>query len=70
MTFDTSRFRFDAARDFLGVVMQQGRVQLDADWNELVAEVTRRIHAGTMDTVGRAVVPRETPDGFRIWRVS
>src|SRR5688500_15583959 len=66
MTIDTSRFRFDASDDFFGVLMQQGRVQLDSDWNEWVSELTRRIHAGTLDTIGRAVVPRETPDGFRI----
>lgn len=29
MSFDLSRIRFDVRRDFLGVVMQQGRVQLD-----------------------------------------
>jgi hypothetical protein len=66
MSFDCSRFSFHPWKDFLGVVMQQGRVQLDADWNEWVAELARRLQAGTMDTVGRAVVPRITPDGFRI----
>ncbi len=66
MSFDCSRFSFDAWKDFLGVVMQQGRVQLDADWNEWVSQVARRLQAGTLDTIGRAVVPRETPDGFRI----
>ena len=66
MSFDCSRFSFHPWKDFFGVVMQQGRVQLDADWNEWVAELARRLQAGTMDTVGRAVVPRITPDGFRI----
>lgn len=66
MSFDTSRFTFNAWRDFLGVVMQQGRVQLDADWNELVQELVRRIQAGTLDTFSQTVVPRVTPDGFRI----
>ncbi|MBT0959874.1 DUF6519 domain-containing protein [Denitromonas iodatirespirans] len=66
MSFDLSRIRFDARRDFFGVVMQQGRVQLDADWNEWVAELARRLQAGTLDTFGGNVVPRITPDGFRI----
>jgi hypothetical protein len=66
MTFDCSRFTFHPWKDFFGVVMQQGRVQLDSDWNEWVAELARRLQAGTMDTVGRAVVPRTTPNGFRI----
>jgi hypothetical protein len=70
MSFDCSRFGFRPWKDFLGVVMQQGRVQLDADWNELVSEFSRRLQAGTLDTFGRAVVPRETPDGFLITAAS
>ncbi|SJM91925.1 conserved hypothetical protein [Crenothrix polyspora] len=66
MTFDCSRFSFQPWNDFLGVVMQQGRVQLDADWNEFVEQLTRRIQAGTLDTIGQAVVPREIPNGFLI----
>ena len=58
MSFDLSRIRFDVRRDFLGVVMQQGRVQLDADWNEWVAQLARRIQAGSLDTYGGNVVPR------------
>lgn len=66
MSFDCSRFTFNAWHDFLGVVMQQGRVQLDADWNEFVSQLMRRMQAGTLDTFGQPVVPRITPDGFRI----
>jgi hypothetical protein len=66
MTFDTSRHRFDPASNYFGVIQQQGRMQSDADWTELVAQVTRRLQAGTLDTMGRAVVPLETPDGFRV----
>src|SRR5580692_2488803 len=66
MSFDSSRFTFNPWNDFLGVVTQQGRVQLDSDWNEWLAEFARRIQAGTMDTVGRAVVPATTPNGFKI----
>ncbi|MDP5220849.1 DUF6519 domain-containing protein [Ruegeria sp. 2205SS24-7] len=66
MTFDLSRVRFNPRQDFLGVIMQQGRVQLDSDWNEWVAELSRRIQAGTLDTFNGSVVPRITPDGFLI----
>ncbi len=66
MSFDLSRISFDPSNNFWGVLMQQGRVQLDADWNEWVAQVARRIQAGTLDSLGSAAVPRETPDGFRI----
>ncbi|MCT0200388.1 hypothetical protein KQ313_11945 [Synechococcus sp. CS-1325] len=66
MSFDCSRFRFDPEHDYFGVVMQQGRVQLDADWNEWIAQVARRLQAGTLDALGPAAVPWETPNGFRI----
>ena len=66
MSGDYSRVRFDAKNDFSGVLMQQGRVQLDADWNEWVALLDRRLRAETTDIIGRGTVPRETPDGFRI----
>lgn len=70
MSFDNSRYTFNPWNDFLGVVMQQGRVQLDSDWNEWLAELSRRIQAGTMDTMGRAVVPSTTPNAFKINAVS
>src|SRR5579863_9937092 len=66
MSFDNSRFTFDPWKDYYGVVMEQGRVQLDSDWNEWLAELARRIQAGTMDTLGRAVYPATTPYAFKI----
>ena len=66
MSGDYSRQRFDAQRDFGGVLMQQGRVQLDADWNEQVEILDRRWRAETTDIIGRCVVPRVTPFGFLI----
>lgn len=75
MAADVSRVRFDPRHDYAGVLLQQGRVLLDADWNELVAVVDRRIRAGIADLdsagpaagiAGVAVVPRTTPDGFRV----
>ena len=37
MNGDITRDTFDALKHFSSVLMQQGRVQLDADWNEQVA---------------------------------
>lgn len=66
MSFDTSRFTFDPWNDYSGVVMEQGRVQLDSDWNEWLAELARRMQAGTLDILGRAVYPATTPFAFQI----
>ena len=66
MSGDYSRQTFDARRDFGAVLMQQGRVALDADWNEQVTLLDRRLRAETVDIIGRSVVPRETADGFAI----
>lgn len=75
MGADLSRVRFDPRRDHAGVILQQGRLLLDADWNELVAILERRIRAGVADldsdgptagVAGVAVVPRTTPDGFKV----
>jgi len=66
MSGDFSRISFDPRNDVAGVLLQQGRVHLDSEWNEQVAQVVRRFQAGTLDTLGRAVVPRETADGFKI----
>jgi hypothetical protein len=75
MAADISRVRFDPLRDFAGVVLQQGRLLLDADFNDLVALLDRRLRAETCDLSsfgpdpdhqGVAWVPRQTPDGFRV----
>lgn len=70
MASDLSRKRFAPQKDFNGVVMQQGRVQLDADWNDQVEIVDRRFRAETVDILGRCAVPEETPDGFKIEHVA
>jgi len=58
VSFDNSRFTFDPWKNFSGVVMEQGRVQLDADWNEWLAEVSRRIQANTLDIMDTRFIPR------------
>ena len=42
MPGDYSRNTFDPRRHYSGVLMQQGRVQLDADWNEQQAIAAHR----------------------------
>jgi hypothetical protein len=66
VSFDNSRYTFNPFKDYSSVVMPQGRVQVDADWNEFLAEMARRIQAGTLDTMGRAAYPLTTPDAFYI----
>jgi hypothetical protein len=66
VSFDNSRYTFNPRNDYSGVVMQQGRVQLDSDWNEWLAELVRRMQAGTLDILGRAVFPPTTPHAFEI----
>jgi hypothetical protein len=66
MSSDFSRQRFNPANDFSSVLMQQGRVQLDADWNECNEILDRRWRSETIDIIGRGVVPLETPNGFEI----
>ena len=64
---DYTRWTFNPARDYSELFKQQGRVDLDADWNELVEIVNRRWRAETMDIIGRAVVPSfTTPNAFQI----
>jgi hypothetical protein len=70
LSFDNSRFTFDPWKNFSGVVMEQGRVQLDADWNEWLAEISRRIQAGTLDIMGHASYPPTTPSAFLITATS
>lgn len=66
MSFDNSRITFDHWKDYFGVAMEQGRVQTDADWNEWLSEISRRIQAGTLDLLGHAAYPSTTPYAFQI----
>lgn len=66
MTTDISRKLFDHRKNYSGLISEQGRVQLDSDWNDADAIADRRWRAETLDVFGRCRVPRETPDAFRI----
>ena len=52
MKGDFSRFTFDARKHYSRVLMQQGRVQLDADWNEQVAMLLERLETLGTDLIG------------------
>lgn len=52
MKGDFTRDTFQAEKHYQGVLMQQGRVQLDADWNEQAALAARRAATGMADMLG------------------
>lgn len=64
MAADFSRVRMDALADLTGVELKQGGVLLDADFNEGVAIVDRRLRALASDILGRATHSQTTPDAF------
>jgi hypothetical protein len=66
MAADFSKIRSNPLRDYAGVNLQQGRVLLDADFNELVATVDRRLRAATSDILGRSTVSQTTPGAFKV----
>lgn len=52
MKGDFSRVTFDVTKHFSRVLMQQGRVQLDADWNEQTAILLHYIQSLAADLIG------------------
>jgi|GEM_PF-3027495 len=57
MKGDFSRFSFDKKKRYSAVLMQQGRLQLDSDWNEQVQISEHRNTAFFRDLVGRSGTP-------------
>jgi hypothetical protein len=66
MAADFSRVRANPLLDYAGVELKQGGVVLDADANELVAILDRRLRALASDTLGRARVSSTTPHAFKV----
>lgn len=56
MKADLSRKSFDPLNRFSRVLMQQGRVQIDADWNEQAAILLHLIRRLTADVLGPVAV--------------
>lgn len=65
MKGDLSRETFDPKKRYNSVRMQQGRVLLDADWNEQTEITRRRIETEAADLIGGCGAPMWN-DGFRI----
>ncbi len=63
MKGDFSRNTFDPLKHFSRVLMQQGRVQLDADWNEQADIILHYLRTLARDLIGDHGGPR---DGFSI----
>lgn len=57
MKGDFSRSTFNPHNHYSGVRMQQGRVQVDADWNENLDILLHRIETETIDVIGECGVP-------------
>jgi hypothetical protein len=66
MGTDFSRVRLNPLLDYAGVELKQGGVLLDADANELMDIVDRRLRALASDALGRATVSSTTIDAFKI----
>lgn len=66
MGADLSRIRSNPLLDYAGVELKQGGVLLDADFNELVAVVDRRLRAAASDILGPATVSSTTPEAFKL----
>ena len=63
MTSDRARITYDPSRHYHGVIAQQGRVSLEADWNEAQAIAGAQLEERTLDLVG----PAGSPDrGYQI----
>jgi Family of unknown function (DUF6519) len=67
MGSDRARVTYDPTRMWRGVIAQQGRVSLEADWNESIDIQNAAVRDLTLDVVG----PEGTPDcGYAVSSVS
>ena len=61
MKGDFTRMTFNPQKHFSRVLMQQGRVQLDADWNEQAEITTHRVETESVDAIGACGAPIHAP---------
>lgn len=66
MKGDFSRLTFDVTKHFSRVLMQQGRVQLDADWNEQTAILLHYLQSLAKDLIGEHGGPADIKDGINV----
>ena len=57
MKGDFTRLTFNPEKHYSRVLMQQGRVQLDADWNEQLDIAAHRVETEAADTLGNCAAP-------------
>lgn len=69
MKGDFSRLTFDERKRYTAVLLQQGRVVSDADWNEAEAIESARIGQVAAETIGPTGAPKADP-GFGVTPVS
>jgi hypothetical protein len=69
MRGDFTHDRFDRTKHFNRVLKQQGRVDLDADWNEQAAISLHLLRTFITDVVGRAAAPRDASLSVVDWQV-
>lgn len=66
MKGDFSRITFRPEKGYSRVLMQQGRVQLDSDWNEQMAILEHRNEIQMSDVIGASGAPADS-HGFRLY---
>ena len=66
MKYDSSRITFHKEKHYSKVLMQQGRVQVDADWNEQQEINKHRIDTEALDIIGECGAPMGNNAGFEI----
>jgi hypothetical protein len=72
VTIDISRDSFDPLKNYTGVLLQQGRALVDAEWNEQVAVINhqmRKSFAELTKSLGPCcgeIKPNDRGDGFRV----
>lgn len=57
MAGDRARVSYDPSRMWRGLIAQQGRVSVEADWNEAAMIADERDRQATVDVVGRFATP-------------
>lgn len=70
MKGDFSRSTYRTTNRYSSVRLQQGRVLLDAEWNEQADLALQRERGSSVDVVGRTGAPKHSPDDFRHFQIA
>lgn len=66
MHVDITRDTFDATKHFTSLLFQQGRLPMDADFNEQAAILLHHLRTTMTDLIGQAAVPDSADAGFQL----